>query len=126
MMTPASSATSCAPVLCLTAPISNTSGPAGYTAGLYAARALLNPMVIAGYAHGGQLMLTSDVENFPGYTSPVPGPDMMQDLRKQAENFGAEVRTHSRDGGGVGHECTYGCVCAALPSTHAITQVWFR
>ena len=52
------------------------SGPGGYTAALYAARALLNPLVLAGVSHGGQLMLTSDVENFPGYIEPVPGPQV--------------------------------------------------
>ncbi|MCH2359092.1 MAG: FAD-dependent oxidoreductase, partial [Candidatus Poseidoniales archaeon] len=67
------------------------SGPAGYTAGLYTARAMLDPLMFAGYASGGQLMLTSDVENYPGYPEGVGGPEMMVDLRKQAERFGLEV-----------------------------------
>jgi thioredoxin reductase (NADPH) len=67
------------------------SGPAGYTAGLYTARAMLEPLMFAGYASGGQLMLTSDVENYPGYPEGVGGPEMMVDLRKQAERFGLEV-----------------------------------
>mgnify|MGYP001193390441 FL=1 len=67
------------------------SGPAGYTAGLYAARAMLEPLMFAGYASGGQLMLTSDVENYPGYPEGIEGPEMMVDLRKQAERFGLEV-----------------------------------
>lgn len=68
------------------------SGPAGYTAALYTARALLRPLVVAGTAHGGQLMLTSDVENFPGTgTEPIAGPALMGDLRAQAEGQGAEV-----------------------------------
>ena len=67
------------------------SGPAGYTAGLYAARALLEPVMFAGYMSGGQLMLTSDVENFPGYPQGIGGPEMMVDMREQAERFGLEV-----------------------------------
>ena len=67
------------------------SGPAGYTAGLYTARALLNPLMFAGYMSGGQLMLTSDVENFPGYPKGIGGPEMMIDMREQAERFGLEV-----------------------------------
>ncbi len=67
------------------------SGPAGYTAGLYAARALLEPLMFAGYMSGGQLMLTSDVENFPGYPKGIGGPEMMIEMREQAERFGLEV-----------------------------------
>ncbi|MED5231852.1 MAG: thioredoxin-disulfide reductase [Candidatus Thermoplasmatota archaeon] len=67
------------------------SGPAGYTAGLYTARAMLEPLMFAGYASGGQLMLTSDVENFPGYPQGIGGPEMMIHMREQAERFGLEV-----------------------------------
>ncbi len=67
------------------------SGPAGYTAGLYTARALLEPLMFAGYMSGGQLMLTSDIENFPGYPEGIGGPEMMLQLREQSERFGLEV-----------------------------------
>ncbi len=86
------------------------SGPAGYTAAIYASRANLNPVLYTGLEMGGQLTTTTDVDNYPGYPGGISGPKMMEDFKKQAERFGADIRfgvATSVDFSGKTHKVTF-------------------
>ena len=80
------------------------SGPAGLTAAIYSGRALVKTLVLAGHVAGGQLMLTSGVENFPGFSEGIQGPDLMQEMRKQSERFGVEIVDENADSVDLGRK----------------------
>jgi thioredoxin reductase (NADPH) len=96
------------------------SGPAGYTAAVYAARAELQPLVFEGTQFGGALMTTTEVENFPGFREGIMGPDLMEEMREQAKRFGADIRTEDVDAIDLSGDIKTVTVGGETYSAHAI------
>ena len=98
------------------------SGPAGYTAAIYASRAELHPLMFSGMQPGGQLMITNDVENYPGYPDGVMGPQMMEDFRKQAERFGTQIRMASASDKRLISAVGSNCPSSMLVEIHSLSK----